>query len=81
VTNGFTPTQQAIVNVLNDGRLHSREELLLCLDDDLADIKTLNVHLCNIRKKLTPQGYLLDCVVRNRRLHYRWTIRRVPDNG
>jgi len=71
MTNGFTPTQQAILNVLGDGRLHSRGELLLCLGDELADLSSLQNQISRMRKILEPQGYLIDCVLRNG-IQYRW---------
>lgn len=57
VGNGkFTPTQKRILAVLADGDAHTPEELLKCLDDELADIPTLQVHICRIRKVLRPAG-------------------------
>jgi DNA-binding response OmpR family regulator len=59
--NKLRPTEQAIYDTLSDGRLHKREDLLLCLIDPLADKNHLKVHICNLRKKLPP-GLLIDCV-------------------
>lgn len=51
----FTPTQSRLLLVLNDGGFHSREEMLRAIDE-LADLGTLRVHLCRIRKVLRNRG-------------------------
>jgi hypothetical protein len=51
-TNGYTPTQQRMLEVLSDGQLHRPEELRACLNDDLQPIKHVTTHLAGIRKNL-----------------------------
>lgn len=52
--NGYTPIQKAILEVLSDGRRHTRPELLVCLNDELAEPTNLQPHITAIRKKLPP---------------------------
>ena len=73
-TNGFTPTQQRIMNVLSDGMGHTYEELYACLDDDMAGDHTVNVHVYNIRLKIRPGR---DIVVRDRLTKPRWLLVRL----
>ncbi len=57
----FTPTEQRILNVLSDGMLHSKDELMKCLDDDLAQRSAVDPHISNLRKKLNPVGQHITC--------------------
>jgi len=66
----LTPTEQRIYEMLSDGRLHKRSELMTCLADALASRQTFNVHMSYLRRKL-PKGFMIDCVLRDRTLHYR----------
>ncbi len=65
-----SPTQKAIVAVLMDGKPHTREELLGCLDE-LSSLKTLQVHICGIRKAINSSGLHVVCELANNRIHYR----------
>ena len=67
----FTPTQQRIVDVLQDGQPHHRNELFQCLNDDLTTYTTLKVHLCNIRKVLRPLGQDVICELSGQQVYYR----------
>ena len=69
--NNYTPTQQKILDVLNDGKAHSRQELIDCLDDAVADRKNLNVHLSNLRARMRPIRRDVICELKNRRIFYR----------
>lgn len=53
---GFSVTQTKILEVLSDGRVHTRQELAVCLPDDRAVDVTLRVHMHHIRKHLRPRG-------------------------
>ncbi len=57
----FTPTEQRILALLADGNAHSKIELDRCLNDDMAGANTLNTHLTNIRRKLSPIGQTVYC--------------------
>ncbi len=70
MTNGFTRTEAAMLKVLEDGELHTREELHACLSDNLGSIGNIRPHLTSIRKKLKPTGRDIVCVVRNRKHFY-----------
>lgn len=70
--NGFTPTQQAILDVLSDGEGHSTRELHGCLPDELTDLKQVRGHIFNLRKKLRPEGQDILCVMQMGRFYYRW---------
>lgn len=52
----YTPTQKRILAVLSDGLPHTRDELMRCLNDDMAEEGTLKAHIQMIRNKLRPIG-------------------------
>ncbi len=58
----YTPTQQAMLDVLSDGCPHSRLELHGCLRDELGDIGNIKVHLSNLRKRLRLISEDVVCV-------------------
>ena len=60
-TTGFTPTEQAILQVLSDGMSHSRAELQPCLRDELGSADNVKIHITNIRKKLRPKSEDIIC--------------------
>jgi DNA-binding response OmpR family regulator len=55
-SNGFTPTERRILDVLADEQRHTFEELWGCLNDELAGRNTLSVHLSGLREKLKTKG-------------------------
>ena len=69
--NGYTPTQRAMLNILADGKPHTRHELHTCLMDDLGALSNINFHICVIRGKLRPKGMDIICELSNRRIMYR----------
>lgn len=69
----FTPTQQRILAVLEDGYAHPLKELQACLDDELAGNGTFAVHLHSIRKILRQRGE--DIIAKHNgwgKAHYIW---------
>jgi len=61
-SNGhIPPTQQAILNVLMDGRAHTREELHGCLPDELQEEQNVRVHICYLRPGLRLKGMDIIC--------------------
>jgi hypothetical protein len=62
-SNGFTKTEQAILNILADGKPHHRKELHACCGPSLMAVVTQ--HIVNIRKKLPP-GHDIVARVLNR---------------
>ena len=68
--NRLTPTEQAIYDTLSDGRLHKRNDLMLCLLDPLAERVHLSKHISHLRKKL-PNGVIVDAVARDNTIYYR----------
>ena len=58
----LTPIQRKIYLVLEDGRLHTKFELLSCLDDEVGTFDAVKVHISRLREKLKPRGLgiLLD---------------------
>lgn len=60
--NGFTTTEQAMLDILSDGKPHHRKELHACCGPSLA--KVVTVHIVSIRKKLPP-GQNIVAVVGN----------------
>ena len=55
-TNGYTPTQRRMMDVLEDGLLHRKEELHACLWDEAGDPANVRPHLTALRNKLRPLG-------------------------
>lgn len=70
----FTPTEQRMLEILNDGFRHSKEELARCLDDDLTRTQTIIWHLFNLRRKLKPKG-LGVLIEKERGKHYYRQVR------
>lgn len=73
MTAEFTPTQQRMLDVLSDGGLHGKDELVRCMSDPLSD--NIKPHLHRLRKLLRPQGH--DIVLQygpDRRWHYRHVV-------
>jgi hypothetical protein len=52
----LTPTQKRIIDVLQDGHLHTKEELWACLNDELSGPSALRMHLSLLRKVIRPGG-------------------------
>ena len=58
----YTPTEQLLLSVLYDNKLHHAEELLEVVAKSEEDVNKkqtkakLAVHLCNIRQKMRPTG-------------------------
>ncbi len=72
--NQFTPTQQRILELLEDGMPHHRKELIACLNDELADRILLNQRLCALRKKLRPEGHEIICELGKKTIWYRHVL-------
>lgn len=66
----FTPVQRAIMDVLSDGKPHTKEELKSCLWDDMGVSKTVIIHISNIRKIIRPLGYIITIQVYRRTCSY-----------
>lgn len=64
----LTPMQEKIHRILSDGYRHSPLELMeVCKPSGLNAVQ---VHICNIRKVLNPQGIDIVCVFRDRKRFY-----------
>ena len=70
----FTPTQQAMIDLLADGKAHSRHELKDCLADELSPLSAIRAHLSNLRKVLRCKGQDVICELVNRRICYRHVV-------
>lgn len=57
----FTPTERRILALLSDGLMHTREEMIGCLYDELSGLPSLRVIVCRMNKKLKPIGQELVC--------------------
>lgn len=67
----FTPTEQRIFKILEDGMPHLREDLYPCIEDQLADMPVvLNVHIGRMRRKLETIGQDILCILRHRKIGY-----------
>lgn len=69
-SRNLTPTQQAIFDVLSDGRFHTRWELIACLPDSMGGIESLRAHLTGIRKVIEPRGMTIRNTIDTRRKGY-----------
>ena len=67
----WTLTEKKMLDVLRDGRPHSRQELHGCLHDDLGPLRNINQHISNLRRKIRERGEMIVCELVNRRIHYR----------
>jgi len=67
----LTPTERVLFEALADGEAHSPYDLLKLLDDELADKRTLHVHVHNLRRKVRAIGEDIMCQSFGRRLGYR----------
>lgn len=66
--NNLTPTELSICRILSDGQSHDFDELHeKCISDDLASIRNLQAHVCNLRKKFRPIGLDIFYVAPGRR--------------
>ena len=76
--NGYTPTQEAMLNVLADGFRHTREELYAVLPYELSRERVegarncLKQHLFNLRARLGLGGQTIVCEYYGGRYMYRW---------
>jgi hypothetical protein len=68
----FTPTQQKIMDILQDGEPHKRSRLMECIPDELSSDTQLRHHMKLIRDRLRPYGQTVLCQFMNRGLYYRW---------
>lgn len=68
----FSPTEQILVNILQDGMPHSKSELKAALDGEYTSDGSIRVHMHSIRKKLNPLGQTVICEFYKRNLAYRW---------
>lgn len=68
------PTERKILELLSDGEPHSKAELRACIEDELAADGALHWWISRVRKAL-PNGHIIVCEFRNRKIHYRWALR------
>lgn len=71
----FTPTQQRMIDILQDGRPHTKTELFECLPDQCSSHKAVNLHLLKINKKLATRGQRILAVAGpwgNGSFRYQW---------
>jgi hypothetical protein len=59
--NGFTETQQRILELLSDGKPHRRMELKAQLPDELSSLTAMQMHVSVMRKVLNPKGEDIVC--------------------
>lgn len=75
MTIRWTRTESRLFDLLKDGEPHPASEMIP-LVDDRAERINVQLHLSNMRKKLTPKGLLILCVYHNRKYQYR-LVRRI----
>lgn len=63
--NTITQVQRDMLTILQDGRIHSVEELHTCLHDELQPIAHVQMHISSLRKLLRPNGLDVVCRVGN----------------
>ena len=67
----YTPNEVKLLEVLNDGLDHTKDELRLAIGDEHTSDGSVKVAVHNLRKKLLPIGHDVVCIFRNRRGVYR----------
>ena len=70
MTNGYTPTEYRILNLLKDGLPHHKTEVHKCLYDELSQLDSLAPHICRLRAKLLQRGETVVAVIRNKTTFY-----------
>lgn len=64
----FTPIQRAMLQVLSDGMPHTREELHACCGPSSRG--TIQVHICELRKRLRQRSENILCVLSSKGIRY-----------
>jgi hypothetical protein len=67
----FTPTERRILAVLADGLPHPRKEIIACMEDPLAQAKSIHKHLGSLKIKLRYRGQEILCQLIGKCLFYR----------
>jgi hypothetical protein len=67
----LTVTQKKILKVLSDGLPHHRQELHLCLPDDLSGITAVRRHIFEIRKYVKSKRQDILCQFIKGKLYFR----------
>lgn len=67
--NGYSPSQQAMIDIFSDGEPHGKTELLEALAGYVSSPGALRKALCMLRKRL-PKDQTILCLLRNRRIFY-----------
>lgn len=67
----YSPTQQAIITLLADGKSHHRCAIRDCVGDCYTSWAAVAMHLMALRKKLRPMGQDIICELRNATIYYR----------
>lgn len=70
-SNGFTPIQRKMLDVLSDGKFHTHEELHACCKP--SGPNAVKVHLYNLRVRMNPRGH----DIMTRRVNGKWFYRHV----
>lgn len=60
-----------MMELLADGRAHTRAELHACLWDTESDVKNVRSHIALLRREIRPQGQDIVCEILNRVTYYR----------
>ena len=72
MADGFTVTQQRVLDVLADGLPHPLEQLKAAMwNDELDHIRNVHAMMCHIRKKLRPRGEDIICQLIDRQRKWR----------
>lgn len=58
--NGYTVTEQKLLDVLSDGMPHALSALVSVVDE-YTEKGTVQVHIFNLRRKLAPHGRDIVC--------------------
>ena len=66
----FTKKEQQYMNLLMDGKPHSKEELIF----DSRDSGSVPVHISSLRKKLEPLGETILCIYSFKKFKYQLVI-------
>lgn len=67
----YTPTEKRMLELLSDGKPHTRKEMHGCLWDEHSELTAIQIHISKIRHKLLTKGETIICELSGYRICYR----------
>lgn len=66
----LSPTQQRIMDVLQDGLAHPFSEVAACINDEMSGRANVRVHVSNLRRAVQRGGLSIAMHIRQRVTYY-----------